>query len=222
MNNVKEKGIEIITGMYGKGTEEENQIVDSIFGATNTAEKFKQYFYWYNTIHELGHGVMAFNCNSRPHPIEEEQLVNDFAVAFWLHYGEIEKLNRLNAIVDSALSNFSRPAEGGTTHTEWAHKNWGTASMMTFNNYGWFQMSCVNQSFRAGRDLASVLIQMGAKEVKAQPQKVLVFPVINETTPSAVIGNAAKELGKWGVILPQIRHRFDNDPNKHMCNMIDL
>ena len=216
------KAIEIITGRNGKGTSVENNIVSSIFGELNTKEKFKLYFYWYNVIHELGHGIMAFNCESRPHPVIEEQFVNEIAVAFWLYYGEEEKINDLYSIVSYALSKFICPAKEGVSHIEWAHENWGTDEVMNFNNYGWFQMNCVNDALLKRKCLELTLIQAGVNNINVQPQKTLIFSKLEETTVSDIISQAAFLLREWGVVLPDVHNSFDNDPNRHMSKIIDV
>jgi len=86
--DTEKKTVEIITGRYGKGTSEQNEVVDLILGKINTRERFETYFHWYNILHELGHSIMYFNTDVRPHPVNEEQMVNDFAIAYWLYYGE--------------------------------------------------------------------------------------------------------------------------------------
>ena len=173
-------------------------------------------------MHELGHGIMAFNCASRPHPINEEQLVNDFAVAFWLHYGEKKKINQLKSIVSSALLNFAPPGNTRLSYADWAYQEWGTAEMMSFNNYGWFQMNCVHDSLQRNNSLEIVLAKMGIKSIEVQPKKLLTYATIDDTTPPAIINDATHELRKWGVAFSLIHHAFDNNPNKHMCNMIEL
>lgn len=94
--DTEKKVVEIITGRYGMGTSEQNEVVDTILGEIHARERFEIYFHWYNILHELGHSIMCFNTGKRPHIINEEQIVNDFAVAYWMYYGEDEKMNSLN------------------------------------------------------------------------------------------------------------------------------
>jgi len=221
MESTEKKAIEIITGRYGKGTVDDNRIVDSIFGE-NAKEWFEIYFHWYNVIHELGHGIMIFNCKTRPHPVAEEQLVNDFAVAFWQHYGEEEKILKLKSILTYALSHLRCPVKSDISHVEYALDNWGTEELNNFNNYGWFQFSCVSISLCERKTIEQVLNLMGVKNITAKPRKTLIYPVINEETVIEIISNAADILREWGARLPDVSCRLDNDPNKHMCNIIDF
>lgn len=75
----------IKTARYGKGSEIDNNNVKIALGNENTEEKFNLYFQWYNVIHELGHGILMYNSDVKLSNVEEEQLVNDFAVAYWLY-----------------------------------------------------------------------------------------------------------------------------------------
>jgi hypothetical protein len=220
--DIGKKVVEIITGRYGMGTSEQNEVVDTILGEKYAKERFEIYFHWYNILHELGHSIMFFNTDVRPHMVNEEQIVNDFAVAYWLYYGEDEKINSLNEIISYALAHLKCPAPTGVTHIEYAHEKWGTQDFNTFNDYGWFQFNCVKDSLRERKNLASVLTQMGIKNIQVQPQKTIIYSVINEDTAIKVIEDAVPTMLKWGVILPEAYVIFDNDPNRHMCNIIDI
>ena len=206
-------GIEIITGLYGKGTPEENELVTRVFGDDRAAAWFELYFYWYNLIHELGHGVMWFYCNPRPHPVEEEVLVNQFAVAYWRHYGETEKLAALKDLLAYALQQYVRPTDKNAI--DYAKEAWDQKMIFNFNNYGWFQMSCVADIMQNPIGLHAVLEQMGVPNVASQPEKLLRYD-LNDETPTCIVRDAAAILREWGAELPDVHVSFDNDPNRHM------
>ena len=88
----------ITTGLYNKGTEEDQKNVVTAMGNENTENRFKLYFQWYNVIHELGHGLLYYNNGVNIDVADEEQLVNDFAVAYWKYYGEEEKVLTKNVL----------------------------------------------------------------------------------------------------------------------------
>ena len=237
MADLAKKKIEIFTGRYGKGTPEENQIVELILGGVETEQRFGIYFHWYNVIHELGHGIRYFAneeyrqlsddfesiepANLGNIFINEEQLVNDFAVAFWRYYGESDKLEQLKIIVNDALTRFERPTDSETTHIDYALANFHTEEFQTFNNYGWFQMSCVAESLRKNEDLASVLERMGV-DIKVQPQKLLTYPTITEVVVPEILDTAVALLREWGALLPtKIVNHLENDPNRNMCWVTD-
>ncbi|MCL1917745.1 MAG: hypothetical protein FWG14_05450 [Peptococcaceae bacterium] len=211
--------IQITTGLYGKGTIEQNKEVDSIFGEEYAEERFELNFHWFNIVHELGHGIIAFNGGSRLDSVDQEQLVNDFAVAFWTYYGEEEKLKELEALTAYALENVKRPVDENTTHIEYAREKWktpgGFEELFTFNNYGWFQFSCVSDSLRERRSLESVLTQMGVKDIAVQPQKTLVYPTVGKDTVPQIIGDAVSLLHEWGAELPDVYVTFSDEPHMH-------
>ena len=80
MENVKNYRIKIITGQFSQAPEDQQQMIRELLG-DDAEYRYELYFHWYNVLHELGHAVMMFNSPSRPHPAEEEQLVNNFAAA---------------------------------------------------------------------------------------------------------------------------------------------
>jgi len=209
----------ITTGQYGQGTVEDNELVDSILGKEYAKERYELYFQWYNVLHEIGHAVMAMNNKNRIHVVDEEQLVNDFAVAYWSHYGEAGKLDELQNIVAYSLGNFNRPAPAHQTHMDYAREMWGKKELFTFNNYGWFQFSLVDHSLNNRKSLEAVLTEMGVKNIKPQPQKILVY-ASGEESVHQIILDAFEELRKWGVELPPFYHTFSTDPNAHMLQLV--
>lgn len=218
-SDMNERVIEIITGRYGKGTPDDNRIVDMVLCAEYAKERFELYFHWYNLIHEIGHGLLCFNSDTRLHPVNEERLVNDFAVAYWIRYGEKEKLDELNAIVTYALEHLKRPVCIGTTYIEYAVENWGTEELHNFNNYGWFQFNCVKSSLLESKTLESILPRMGVKNIRIQPARELNYLLTEEDSALKIAEDAIRVLREWGAVIPDAIITFDNDPNRHMCNI---
>jgi len=162
--------IRIITGKYRAADAGQQTMIQSLLGE-NAEYRYEIYFHWYNVIHELGHAIMMFSQPQRPHPAQEEQLVNDFAVAYWRHYGETDKLRELAYIVECALSRL--PAPSTDRHLEYAEKNWGTDMFMTFERYGWFQFSCVQCALNKHMSLGQALGRMTPFPVASQQKKIL-------------------------------------------------
>ena len=208
----------VTTGLYGQGSAEQNEMVDSILGKESARERFELYFYKHNVLHEIGHVIVIFNRDNRPETVDEEQLVNDFAVAFWAHYGIDGQNDELADIVSYAIGNFDRPAPANQSHLEYARENWGKRGFFTFNNYGWFQFSLVEHSLNNRKSLEEVLVEMGVKNVNVQPMKTLTYPSGEESVPK-LIADAAEELRNWGVELPPFFHTFHSDPNRHMVQI---
>lgn len=112
----------IITGQYSTAGDIGQQMIQALFGK-DAQYRYELYFHWYNLIHELGHAIMMFNNPARPHPAEEEQLVNDFAVAYWRQYGETAKLRQLEELVTQTLTKFPALTDGD--YLEFTKAHWG-------------------------------------------------------------------------------------------------
>lgn len=222
IKNVKEYRVEITTGQYHAASLESQELVRGILGEQAETD-FEIYFHWYNVMHEFGHVIMEFNTVTRPHPVEEEQLVNDFAVAYWRRYGEPEKLERLRTIVTTSLGRFTVPADENMSHIEYATAKWDHMDeLFNFNNYGWFQFSCVQQSLSRPESLEQALVNMGVQKAQPQEKTVLRYQV-DDSMASRVIKDAAKIMRAWGILLPErIEVLYSDDPNCHMCESVLL
>ena len=216
----------IKTARYGKGSEVDNNNVKIALGNENTEEKFNLYFQWYNVIHELGHGILMYNSDVKLSNVDEEQLVNDFAVAYWLYYGEEDKINELSNIVEYAVNNIKSDAEQGVTYKEFAEKNWNKPSFNTFNNYGWFQYSCVKESLNKRKPLDIVLKEMGIENINLPTPELLDYPIINEEVSTQIVSDAVNNFHKWGLKFPNTYQSFSDDPNanysKNMKNFLGI
>ena len=168
-------------------------------------------------IHELGHAIFEYNCPNRPHPMYEEQLVNNFAIAYWRHYGEAEKFERLSSIIKGLLGKFVVPAKDNESYMIYAKENWGTEEFYSFNNYGWFQFSCVEHSISKQITLEGALLNMGLTHVQSRKKQLLAYDV-DCRMAYKVIKDATEILCDWGVILPrEVNVILSDDPNCHMC-----
>lgn len=201
------------TARYGRGTKEENKNVETALGKEDTEEKFNLYFQWYNVLHELGHGILMYNGNLRISDAKEEQLVNDFAYAYWANYGEEEKLNKVEKIVNYAAKNIKSDAKEGDNHINYAEKNWNKKSFQNFNNYGWFQFNCVKESFKKKKNLEEVLKEMKLYNVKLPEKKTLIYETIDEENCKEIVLDAIANIREWGLEFPDVHHTFTNDPN---------
>jgi len=203
----------VTTARYGKGSETDNQNVKIALGEQNTEERFQLYFQWYNVIHELGHGILRYNSNIKLSSAEEEQLVNDFAVAYWLYYGEEDKINELSNIVEYAVNHIDSDVSDDITYMEFAEKNWNKPRFFTFNNYGWFQFSSVKESLNKRKSFSEVLKEMGIENIQLAEQKILQYPTVNEEVSTKIINDAIENFHEWGLKFPEVAHFFSNDPN---------
>lgn len=221
MENVNDYRIKIVTGQYEKAPLEQKKMIQDLFGE-DAEYKYEIYFHWYNVLHELGHAIMMFNASVRPHPAEEEQLVNNFAYAYWKHYGEQRKREELCSIVDETVGEFSVPASGNESYMDYAKNNWGTEELFTFNNYGWFQFSSVRAAITDAPDLGQALNRMCSAEIFPKKAETLSYDV-DDRMPARVVADAVSRMKAWGVRLPEDNGIvFCNDVNCHMCQVVNL
>lgn len=216
MEHVNNYRIEIKTGQYKPAPPEEKAMIQYLLGE-NVEYNFELYFHWYNLVHELGHAVFEFNSALRPHPADEEQLVNDFAVAYWRHYGEREKFNDLCSIVKETAGRFTTPTQRNISYMEYAKEVWGKKELYNFNNYGWFQFHCVQTAMDQQQTLEQAICSMGISPIQPQGNLILSYN-IDDKMAFRVVADAVKELKKWGIRLPKtVDVILSDDPNCHMC-----
>lgn len=202
----------IVTQKYNQGTPEQNNSVKVAFGEVNTEEKFKQYFWWYNVLHEVGHGLKYYNGNNGVYNAEEEQLVNDFAYAYWNYYGNQEELNRVEEIVNYAYDHIQNEEGRKMDYMEYGKKNWNKNSFYTFDKYGYFQFSCVKETFKNKKDLETVLKEMEIKNAVLTDKKVLKYKTLNKKTVDKIINDAIDNIHGWGLKYPKVYHKYTTNP----------
>ena len=214
----------IVNGLYGQGTEEQNAMIHALLGGKYARERFELYFQWYNSIHELGHMITVHhgtydlqNMDMR-HMVDEEILVNSFAVAFWMHYGEAEKLDALEEMVEYVLSNITPPVDD-MSHLDFMREVMAgeREAPFTFEVYGWFQFSIVRDILRErdSLDLAALLAEMTGEKVQGQSRQTLRYPTLGTEMVPVILADAISLLRDWGVVVPDIYVAFCTDPNNH-------
>lgn len=209
----------VSTGLYNQGTEEDQRNVVTALGEVDTEERFNTYFKWYNVVHELGHGLLMYNKGVKLDIADEEQLVNDFAVAYWKKYGDENKVNELEDIANYAVEHIGSNYLDGVDYMELAKKNSNhksfKSSFFNFNDYGWFQFSCVKKSFEANKDLETVLKEMGFENFEIKDNKKLSYDTINDEVSTQIINDAIDNFHDWKLKFPKAIHKFDKDPNNN-------
>jgi len=200
---------------------EQKKMIQELFGE-NTEYNYEIYFHWYNIIHELGHAIVMFNSSDKLHPADEEQLVNNFAYAYWKYYGEQKKLKALSSIVDKTICKFTAPTHDKESYMDYAKKVWGTEELNSFNNYGWFQFSSVQAAIAQEQSLEEALNCMCSAKVSPKKPETLQYEVCAQM-PSKVLSDAVRLMKDWGVLLPQENEIiFCDDVNCQMCRVENL
>ena len=209
--------ITILTGRFETGTAEERDIVTRIFGANDTVRRYRLYFYWYNTIHEVGHYILQFNKSKSWDDVDEEMLVNRFAAAYWEHYGEAGKRERLKEIVQTGLGRYTRPALATGSALEYAKAHWenNREELFSFNNYGWFQFSLVSSALANAPSLKDILVQMQIPNLTPQPRWEFRYNLDDEDLPFACVYDAVQNLRLWGLDIDVPNHIYVDSPSRH-------
>ncbi len=221
MENIKDYRVKIVTGQYQMASSEQKKMIQELFGE-DAEYNYEIYFHWYNVLHELGHAIMMFNASSRPHPADEEQLVNNFAYAYWKHYGEREKLNKLCSIVGETIQKLTVPTCNNENYLDYAKNAWGTEELFSFNNYGWFQFSSVQAAITEAPNLEQALNRMCSAKVSPKKIETLKYDVCDQMA-SRVVADAVRLMKNWGILLPEgCEIVFCDDVNCHMCQVENL
>ncbi len=210
----------ITTAEWNDWNEENTKNVVTAMGEENTEERFRLYFQYYNVVHEMGHGLLRYNDGVKLSIADEEQLVNDFAVAYWNYYGEPEKLDELYDIVTYAVENVGDNYENGVDYLEHGreHSNGKKfdRDFFNFNDYGWFQFSSVKHSIEQNKPLEDVLKEMGFTNFTLTEKVVLKHQMNDEKDSTAVINEAVENFNEWGLYFPEAYQRFSDDPNMNV------
>ena len=209
----------VTTARWTEWNDSDRNDVVTAMGEENTEERFRLYFQYYNVIHELGHGIMRYNDTVDIPIADEEQLVNDFAVAYWNYYGDPAYMEELYDIVTYAVENVGDNAQNGVDYLELGREHSNDAhfdeDFFTFKDYGWFQFSSVKHSIEQNKSLDEVLKEMGLKNYTLPEPTLLEHKVINEEESTAIINEAVDNFHAWGLNFPKAYQSFNNDPNSN-------
>ena len=209
----------INTARFQKWDEKNTGYVETAMGKENTEERFRTYFQWYNVIHEMGHGIIHNNNGIDIDVAEEEQLVNDFAVAYWRYYGGDERIALIKDIVDYAVVNVGDNYKNGVDYMELGKANSShdsfDAAFFNFESYGWFQFSSVQKAIEKNLTLDEALKNMGIKNYNLNNQRVLKYDKLNEKVSRQVIDDAYHNFLEWGLNFPEPAQVFWSDPNQN-------
>ena len=159
---------QIISGRYETGTPDQQQGYAQLFGSEEIQFRFDLYFHWYNVIHELGHCLLSSHKISMD-PVQEELYVNRFAVAYWKMADADGNLNKLQDMITQVLSQFPSPVPPDTDFAAFFRSIWSSEAMQTVAMYGYFQLACVLEAMKAGKDFWEVLDEVGISAERTGP-----------------------------------------------------
>ena len=205
------------TAKWTNWKEEDKQNVITAMGSENTEERFRLYFQYYNVLHELGHGLIHYNNGVSIPIVDEEQLVNDFAIAYWTYYGDPQKIDELYDIVTYAVEHVGDNYKNGVDYMENARKHSSNNDFdddfFNFNDYGWFQFSSVKHSIEQNKSLEDVLKEMGIKDFKLTKKEMLIHDKMSEEESTKIINEAIENFKEWRLKFPKAHQTFSSDPN---------
>lgn len=113
-----------------------------------------------NILHEYGHCLCDYY-KSGTDDLNEELLVNRFAVSIWDYAGFEKELRNLKAMLDEILDRIKSPVPAHMSFVDFYEQIWGTDQLMNVAVYGYFQFESVRMALEEKETLADVLEEMG-------------------------------------------------------------
>lgn len=159
----------------------------------------------------------AYRIKVDVHPANEEQLANNFAVAYWKQVDGGDNLKQVKAIVDDILNRLPRPIPEGANYLDYFIENWYNIDMLSVAVYGFFQMSYVKSSFKANKSLTYVLYDLGYKDVNTSFLTKKSYEISNDSV-SQIVNDCIDTLRTLGIKIPDIETCLVDNPEIHCCN----
>ena len=214
----------ITTGCLECGTDEQKGPFMMMLGE-NALHKFDLYFHWYNIVHEYGHCLLDFHKHDSC-GVQQEMLVNQFAVSYWKARGFQDRLAELRAMLEAALANFPCPVPAGEDFIGWYQKIWNTELLMSVPVYGYLQFKSVLIALDEMPDLSDWLEKAGIKGFTQpkngafqQPGTPDPYPVEAASAPK-VLADLMAFLEAAHVAHPEVCVELVDDPSQHFCRPV--
>lgn len=199
----------IMSGRYETGTEEQKSGYRFLFGEDNIQYKFDLYFHWYNLVHEVGHCIVE-KYGKHMSKVEEEMYVNEFAVAYYRHVGEINRLSKLERILKEIIDKVPSPVPQGQTFTSYFESIWGTEAINNVMTYGFFQLNSVLEAMKKDKDLNTVTRVLGV--TLSESETVGCSEEISSTNAEIFLKTAIENLKLLGLDVPEISLELVDNP----------
>lgn len=204
----------INTGQFEKGTPKQQAAFTQLFGPENTQYKFDFYFHWYNIAHEYGHCLCSYY-QSDIVGLEQEFLVNSFAVGFWKYAGHEKELNSLQKMLNEILLKIKNPVPNHMSFTDYYEQIWETEQIMQVPIYGYFQFKSVLKALESRKELAIVLGEMGIhKKISNHTFSHKEYSISTETAKE-VLEDLRHTLNHLGIEQPLADIKLVDDPTIH-------
>ena len=198
----------IQSGKYETGTEGQQTGFRRLFGG-DALRRFDFYFHWYNLIHELGH-CFVNQSDLRLSEIQQEMLVNEFAVGYYRYVGENRRLNELEIMVQDILDQIPSPIPAGESFLGFYERIWKTDAIMQTMIYGYFQFSSVLEALRKQRSFEDVAMELG---FRIHPSDVIPCNAeLSASNAGAYLNTALENMRAFGMEPPCVRLQLMDDP----------
>lgn len=193
----------IFTGVWELASVEKRKPIIDLFGNEDIARTFhKTYFQWYNLIHELGHIFRRYHgikVDWTKEGANEEQAVNDFAMAYWKKFGQNDKLEFIIKYIEQMLKVMPSPIQEEVDFL--AYWNEHFSALQSSEIYAFFQFTSVKRSYESNESFSEVLNRFGIKSIDAYDKK-LVYD--DEYHPQNIIDDCCKILNAMKIDTPLV------------------
>lgn len=210
----------IYSGQFEKGTQEQQKSFIQLFGSESIQYKFDFYFHWYNIIHEYGH-CLCMHYNSDTVGLEQEFLVNRFAVSIWQKAGYVRELDRLQKMMNENLHRMKNPVPNSMSFTDYYRKIWETDEIMEVPIYGYFQFKSVQMALEKREELETVLEEMGIRKKICDRHISYKKYSISAYTAKEVLCDIRHMLDILGIEQPLADVELVDDPSVHCARCKD-
>ncbi len=209
----------IQTGCFEKGTQEQKEAVIRLFGSGDVQYHFDFFFHWYNIAHEYGH-CLCSHYGSKILGLQQEFLVNDFAVAVWGYGGFRKELEQLQSLTADILRRIENPVPTHMSFHDYYGQIWQTEQIMDVSTYGYFQFKSVQKALENRPPLSDILPKMGIfQEVKGSLFSVEKYPV-SAASSKNVLQSLRQLLCSLEIEQPDVELELVEDPSVHCVRFV--
>lgn len=166
---------------------------------------YRLYFYWYNIAHEVSHALRFLYGTYTGKVWEEENAVNQLAVAYWRTKGQIGRLVQLETGLRQALTNLHDPVPADQDRITYLNTHYQKIGNDPAA-YGHYQFSMVRAALERPMDLPNALrrfVTVDASDGATIPLSPD-FP-LDETLPVHLVEDIRKTLIAYGLKVPEVQ-----------------
>lgn len=201
----------IFTGVWELASVEKRKPIIDLFGNEDIAREFhKIYFQWYNLIHEFAHIFRRYHgikIDWTKEGANEEQAVNDFAMAYWKKFGQKDKLEFIIKYIEQTLKVMPNPIPIEADFLEFWNEHF--SGIQSSELYAFFQFTSVKRSYESNESFSDVLNSFGIKSIDAYHRNLT---YAEEYHPQNVIDDCCKILNDMGIDTPSVEVVLSDDP----------